>query len=271
MKNKRLIILLSIFSFIILLVVLSSTVFTVRSSSISIEWHISPLEYMKNQNQSIVDTISDRENIIFYDKDKATDVLEEKFPYIKILKIEKKFPNKIVVHATERREQYCIKVDNEYYALDESGKVLNVYSWENFERLGEQANRKPILVDIVGVTVEASTMQTGKTAQISRVVTILQDVSKALKNSGYTETWQVINNIANISLEFGYKSHLLMNTNKNGMSICIDDISKDLATKIKFGLGLLNSKEFQSEADKVLNIGYNLDGQLVGTIPENTP
>lgn len=274
MKNKRLIILLSIFSFIILLVVLSSTVFTVHSSSISVEWHIrsSPLDNMKNQGQAIIDTINDRENIVFYDKNKATNTLEEKFPYIKVLKIEKKFPNKIIVHATERREQYCIKVDDEYFALDESGKVLNVYSKEDFDRLGEQANRKPILVDIVGLTVEASTMQTGKTAQIPRVVTILQNVSKALNNSGYTETWQIINNIASINIEFGYKSQLIVHTNRNGMSISVDDINKDLASKIKFGLGLLSTREFASEANKVLNVGYDSEGRLVGTIPEeNTP
>lgn len=272
MKNKRLIILLSIFSFIILLVVLSSTVFTVRASSISVEWHISPLAFMQNQNQSIVDKISERENIIFYDKDKASEVLETDYPYIKVLKIEKKFPNKIIVHTTERHEQYCIKVGDECYVLDDSGKVLNVYSSSQFEILGSVPNRKPIIVDIVGMTIESSTMQTGKTAQIPRVVTILQDVSKALKNSGFTETWQVIKNIASIKIEFGFKSQLIVETTRNNMSICVEDINKDLTAKIRFGLGLLNTNDLASTTDSILTVGYDSNGRLIGELsPKSTP
>ncbi len=272
MKNKRLIILLSIFSFIILLVVLSSTVFTVRKNSISVEWHREGLTFMQNQNQSIVEKIVEHENIMFYDKDRATKILEEEFPYLKVLKIEKKFPNKIVVHATERSEQYSIKVDNDYYVLDDSGKVLNKYSATDFGLLSAEQNRRPIVVEVCGMTVESSTMQIGKTAQIPRVVTVLQDVSTALKNSGFTETWQVVSNIANIKIEFGYKSHLVIDTNKNGMSICVDDINIDLTTKIRYGFALLNTPELESSTESILTIGYDSNGKLVGELAsKNTP
>ncbi len=264
-KNKRLIILLSIFAFIILIVVLSSTVFTVHATSISVEWHISPLQFMQGQDKEIVGEIVDKENIIFYDKNQAISTLEEKYPYIKVLKIEKKFPNKIIVHATERQEQYAIKVNEKYYVLDEEGKVLNSYDQSGFDALGATPNRRPLVVSISGMTIEESTMQIGKYAEISRVITILKNLSSGLKNSGYTETWQVINNFKSVSIELGYVSKLSLDTNaERNITLIINDVNKNLSAKVRFGVGLLNSRDFADKTNCNLTISYNSEGKLIG-------
>ncbi|WP_053956894.1 cell division protein FtsQ/DivIB [Inediibacterium massiliense] len=47
-----------------------------------------------------------------------------KDPYIKTVEIERKFPNKIVIHITERKEEALIQFMNEYLIIDEDGMVL---------------------------------------------------------------------------------------------------------------------------------------------------
>lgn len=268
MKNKRLIILLSIFAFVVLLIVLSSTVFTVRASSVSVEWHVSPLQYLQNQNDNIVADAMQNENIVFYDKNQTIQTLEQKYPYIKVLKIEKKFPNKIVVHVSERYEQYAIMVGQEYYALDETGKVLNLYTSSQFEALSATANRKPIVVSVSGMTIDGSTMQTGKIAQIPRVVTILKEVSTGLKQCGYSETWQIISKIKNISIEFGYVSKLTICTTNKNLDIEISDVNVNLSDKVRFGVNLVYSDALAAASDKTLVVYYGSNGKLASYLKE---
>ncbi|WP_129596432.1 cell division protein FtsQ/DivIB [Anaerophilus nitritogenes] len=47
-----------------------------------------------------------------------------KDPYIKTVQIERKFPNKILIHITERKEEAVIPFMNEYLIIDEDGMVL---------------------------------------------------------------------------------------------------------------------------------------------------
>ena len=265
MKNKRLIILLSIFAFLILIVVLCSTLFMVRESGVSIEWHSSSLSYLKDSDEEIISSVPTKENIMLINKDEITEFLEEKFPYINVLKVEKKFPNKVIIHAIERQDQYAIAVEGEYYSLDDQGKVLNKYTKEEYDNLA--VNKKPMLLNVVGMTIEDA-MQIGKIAQISRVLSTMQNLSTALKQSGFTETWQVINNFESAKLEFGYVSTLTLVNNRN-ISIVIDEINVDLNKKILFGIAVTRSDDLKDKTDIVLNVGYNSDGKLVADY-ENT-
>lgn len=267
MKNKRLIILLSIFAFLILIVVLCSTLFTVRENSVSIEWHSSALTHLKDKEDEIISAVPTKENVMLIDKGEITSTLEESFSYINVLKIEKKFPNKIVVHAIERQDQYAVLVGDEYFALDDQGKVLNKYTKTEYDALS--VNKKPILFEVVGMTLDAGTMQIGKIAQIPRVLTTIQNLSNALKRSGFTETWQVVNNFKSASLEFGYVSNLTL-VNSRDISIVVDEINVDLAEKIAYGIAVTRSDELKDKTNITLKVGYNSDGKLVADY-ENTP
>lgn len=262
MKNKRLIILLSIFSFIILIVVLSSTVFTVKTSTISVEWHSTTQVFSPQEdNKNIISVASQKENVMFYDKNLAKTNIEEKFPYAKVLKVERKFPNKIVLHLTERQEQYAIKVDDEYYVLDDSAKVLCVYSAEQFADIQNDSERfAPAVVEIEGLTVEAGTMQTGKTAQITRVVTVLQNLSTGLKQCGFDEAYKVLSKIDNIKISFVFESKLILNLSHNNVSICIKNITDELPKKVRAGFYYVESKAC---VNKLVTVTQNADGKIV--------
>ena len=260
MKNKRLIILLSIFAFLILIVVLCSTLFTVRENTISIEWHSTALTHLKDKEGEIISSIPTKENIMLIDKDEISVSLEENFPYINVLKIEKKFPNKIVVHAIERQDQYVILAEDEYYALDDQGKVLNKYSKTEYETLA--INKKPILFEVKGMTIDVSTMQIGKKAKIPRVLSTMQSISSALKQCGFAETWQVVNNFKSATLEFGYVSTLSL-VNSRDINIVVDEINVDLKEKIVYGIAVTRSDELKDKTDITLNVGYNGEGKLI--------
>ena len=246
MKNKRLIILLSIFAFLILVVVLCSTIFTVRENTISIEWHISDLTHLKDKDEEIISSVPTKENIMLVNKEEISSSLENKFAYINVLKVEKKFPNKIIIHAIERQDQYAIEVNNEYYTLDDQGKVLNKYTKLQYDNLS--VNKKPILFNVAGFTVEESTMQIGKKLEIPRVLSVLQSLSSALKYSGFTETWQVVNNFKSVKLEFGYVSTLAL-TNSRNIEIVVDEINVDLNSKIAFGIAATRNDELKDKTE----------------------
>lgn len=267
MKNKRLIILLSIFAFLILLVVLCSTIFTVRENSVSIEWHVSNLDHLKDKEDEIISSIPTKENIMLINKDEISSILENKFSYINVLKVEKKFPNKVVVHAIEREDQYAIQVNGNYFTLDDQGKVLNKYTKIQYE--GLSTNKKPMLFSVNGFTIEESTMQIGKKLDIPRVLSVLQSLSNALKHSGFVETYQIINSFKSAKLEFGYVSTLTL-TNSRNIDIVVDEINTNLNNKISFGIAATRSDELKDKTDIVLKVGVNSEGKLVADY-KNTP
>ena len=85
MKSKRLIALLIVFGFIALLVILSSTVFTLQS--ISLNW----LTTRSVLAEETIDTFSENvkfpmgESVFFLKKSKIVEDLEKEYPYLQVL------------------------------------------------------------------------------------------------------------------------------------------------------------------------------------------
>lgn len=57
--------------------------------------------------------------------------LENKNPYVKLIKISSVFPNKIFIYATEREELFYISSNDKYFILDEDFKILNILKKEH--------------------------------------------------------------------------------------------------------------------------------------------
>ena len=97
-------------------------------------------------------------NLLFLDlEDVETEI--KKYPYFKVDSIKKSYPNVIELNVTERREVYCITLDNYVYILDQTGFVLNKVAVAEFEGVGD--NR--IELDIQGV--EGLTLTIGNKIQ----------------------------------------------------------------------------------------------------------
>lgn len=126
MKNKRLIICLSIFATLVILIVLTSTIFALQQVSVLFAETPNKLAGMESQ---IVESASFNygQNVLFLNKSSYVEKIEKQFPYIKVLNIETIFPNKLVINAVERQETFAIKLSNNNYAIvDEQFKVLDI-------------------------------------------------------------------------------------------------------------------------------------------------
>ncbi len=138
MKNKRLIILLSVLAVIILFVVLSSTVFTLKTVVINfydkndkLISDISVANKYYNTAESVQGAIDKTEfrygqNIFIINKNNYKIKMEKNNPYIKVISVTTEFPNRIVVKAVEREEMYAVSADNNYLICDAEFKVLRL-------------------------------------------------------------------------------------------------------------------------------------------------
>ena len=59
-------------------------------------------------------------------KDALAKEVIEKYPYFRLTKFEKRYPNLLVVEATEDMEVFAVQSGEEYYILSETGTILDV-------------------------------------------------------------------------------------------------------------------------------------------------
>ncbi len=70
------------------------------------------------------------ESSIFAEDTLAKEVIE-KYPYFRLTKFEKRYPNLLVVEATEDMEVFAVQSGEEYYILSEAGTILDVRADSN--------------------------------------------------------------------------------------------------------------------------------------------
>ena len=95
-KNKRLAVCLVIFAFLVVIVVLTSTVFALKE--VSVEF-LSTTDKLSGQQDIVIESanFSYGESTLFLNRQKYIDRIEKNNPYIKIVNIQSVFPNKLVV------------------------------------------------------------------------------------------------------------------------------------------------------------------------------
>lgn len=147
MKTKRLVIILSVLIFITLIIVLCSAVFTVQT--ISVNWLTQPNVLTVSDNEEIIQNsaIKKYNSVFTLKKQDYIDNIEKNISYIKVVKIEVKFPNKVVIHAMERDPYYYIFLGGlEYMILDSEMKVLQIT--DDFTKYVTDFRISPIELDL---------------------------------------------------------------------------------------------------------------------------
>ena len=155
MKNKRLIVILSVLAFLTVLIVINSTLFTLQG--ISMNWLTSKYMLQDIKDYEIAEDIKLGQSIFLLNKDEIAKKLEKSNPYLRVIQLETKFPNKLVVHCAERESLYAIKISsNEYVVLDELGKVLTITNNQSmFEGTEASLGTRPIIMDFVSLSLKA--------------------------------------------------------------------------------------------------------------------
>lgn len=241
MKSKKLVIFLVILIFLSVLIVLNSTLFTLQS--ISINWLTTKYELESIKDYTMIDSVKTGDSIFLLKKDEIKSDLEKKYPYLRVVSIETKFPNKIVIHSAERESMFAIKLsDNEYAIVDELGKVLSLTTSSIFA--GSELSAKPIKVFFNSMSINPNEFAQGENVKNDTIVMLLSQISKSLRESQYIPTTSKRNLVSIDIVNVGDGVEIYFQT-RNGMRIVLKDGLN--YTTDKFILGLERYNYFHQE------------------------
>lgn len=131
MRKKLLITLSILFGFVAVLLILFWTLFGL--SSVSVQYH-STKDNLTISNSEIVKAGEFRKHasVLFEGKKKSIKKIEkfasenENFAYLRIINIETKFPNKFVIHVSEREELFSVAYGEKFLICDRDLRVLRI-------------------------------------------------------------------------------------------------------------------------------------------------
>ena len=174
MRNKKLIIVLIVITSITLLVVLNSVIFSVQNIS----------AYCYNDSDTALDgsVIENKKkkkggSIFTLNKDKVIESVTNGVHNVKIINIEKKFPNSVSINYVRIYEYLRIKNDDKYYFCSNDGKIMRIS--ENPGLTTESIELR--LASKIENTTEGETFASSSSADVQLTSAILS----ALEQLGY--------------------------------------------------------------------------------------
>lgn len=267
MKNARLVIILGVFILITTIIVLCSTMFTLNTVELS--WLSSTKVLSQQTEQSIIDSaeFDKGESVFLLNKEKYKNNLETKNPYLKVVSLEIKFPNKIQVKLAEREELYALKVVNEnslsgysYVYLDYELKVLKI---TDSQVVANQQN--PAVLTLQNLNYTVNDFSCGKFANLP-VNHMLTSVGDVLSSAGYTNVLTKAL-IKTVDLKFDISSTINIQTTY-GLNLKI--VSAETNTNQKI-LKALSVYEYYHNNYPEINAGditvFEQNGEIVATGP----
>ncbi len=258
MKSKRLVGFLIILAFLTVLIVLNSTLFTLQS--VSVNWLTTKNEMVGIKDSDIIDTVTTGESIFLVDKDKISFDLEKEFPYLRVVGLETKFPNKLVVHTAERETLYAVAISDDggskyYMILDEMGKVLKKTNSSIFA--GEELGAKPIKVSFVGATVNPEHYVVGEELKDSGIRDILHSLSRTMREAGHNPTTSK-GVFTDISIVYAGNEKEINFATRNGMVISLKDAENFTTDKLLLGLEVYDRNQQSGVVEGTIDVWYNL-------------
>lgn len=186
MSKKRSIILISVITAIMVIFVIFTTVFRVNLQKVTVVGE-------KTENISIENVISSSgikkgKSIFLINKEQAINQIEKSNPYVKIEKIEIKFPNKIE-YIISAREEFCFEIvggtytvfDNEFKALRKTDEkpsgLIEIKNLNATANVGEFATQN-LIKNCFSIFEE--TFQISKDGQNSSTISLTKNEAKVL-------------------------------------------------------------------------------------------
>lgn len=123
-RKKKVIIFTSvgIVAIVLLLIILAFTTFSLKS--VTLDFRTSRSVLVMEDEEILQAGDFSKSSVLFYNKNKAKQKMEEKYPYLKVINIETKWPSSFVVHVAERQEVYRVEGEDKNFYLDNELKVL---------------------------------------------------------------------------------------------------------------------------------------------------
>ena len=236
MKNKRLAIFLIIFVFFAVVVVLSSTIFSLKSVEVKF---FSSTDNLTGTETEIVKSGKFKygENLFFSNKTSYVKKIEKANPYIRVLNIESIFPNKFVINAVERNECYVIKLLNNKYAVtDERMKVLNI--------LDVYQNNTANAIEIKNSSLANQQVAVGDFFETDNYFLNLFNAFREWKLS-YVD---VKAQITSIEVDYEKTDRLLINM-RSGVQIVVNNSKNQISDKLNLAFSFYDTKQYKNGND----------------------
>lgn len=255
MKNKRLVIILCVLAFLTVLIAINSTLFTLQG--ISMNWLTTKYMLQDVKDYEIIEDIELGGSVFLLNKDEITQQLEKSNPYLRVVSLETKFPNKLVIHCAERESLYAIKItSSQYVILDEMGKVLTITEDARmFEGNGANLGAVPIVIDFASLSLKREDFVEGEKVNSQYVANILSSLSYSLREASYIPTTSkgVIKSIEVVSM--GNSSKISMMT-RSGIEINIVDVENLTTKKLLLGFERYNHYHNLGSVNCVIDVWY---------------
>jgi|LGVF01.2.fsa_nt_gb cell division septal protein FtsQ len=255
MKNRRLVILLSILAFIVFAVIVSSTVFSFNEAQINF---MSTTNLLSSEEEIVSSAEFDYgQSIFFIDRDLYIENLEINNPYLKVVGLEVVFPNRVIIHAVERDELMVFKLsDNTYAICDKELKVLEIKP--EFVNTNENA----MLIENEDYVIDTSEAILGTKIDIpTAYINLIENFAK------YSQEWD--SNLANVraniegsTLNYERENQLLIKM-RQGLEIVIKDANLNLSEKLQTALSVYDAGQINTGVGILNVIESEEDGIVV--------
>lgn len=267
MKNVRLVVILGIFVFLTSIIVLCSTVFTL--STVDLGWLSTTKVLSDTTDSQIIESgeFKTGQSVFLINKEKYKHNLEKNNPYLKVLGMEIKFPNKLKVTVSEREELYVLKVVNEnslsgysYIYLDYDLKVLKI---TDTQVVVNQQN--PAILTLHNLNYTVNDFVLGEFSSMV-VDEMLKSVGSMLTSTGYTNTlYKAL--IKTIDVTYNVDSTINIQTTY-GLNLKLLNAQQNTSQKM---LKALSVYEYYHNTHPEINVGnitvYERNGEVVAAGP----
>jgi len=256
MKNKRLIIILSVFASLVLIAILCSTLFTVKN--VSLNWLTTRVIFQESDSQ-VAANVQRGESVFLVDKQSIVAKLESEYPYLKVVSVEIKFPNKLVIHTAERQELFSLKLrDNKHAIIDGDCKVLGFVTDSQLDA----KLIKPIPITLTGYSVAEKDFELSQIANIGWIKTLLTNFNISLLSTG-DEAVNIKSNITSLEIDVTGVKNVVNMTTRYGVKIRIENVPDDLNKKYISAFSIYYSLTPQQKSAGEIVV-YSSMGQVKG-------
>ena len=181
------------------------------------------------------------QNIFIADRAKASEKIEEKYPYIEEAEIHLSIPNALKIKVTEATPKYYIQDGTRYYIISKNSKLLE-----------EVIERDQDIPTIIGCKLKNP--KVGETVDVEnkKVITVLNEVADSMTANAVTGIKEInLSDMSNIELNY-----------QNRITIVIG-MPDDINYKIRTAMTIIHTK--LSEADNGrLNCSNLVEGRTDG-------
>ncbi len=176
MRNKKLIILFFIILFLAVLVVLDSVLFSVKKVTAYCHNDVDNVIQADatTLSQKVIDgsKIKSGKSIFLLNKDKVIKNVQKNVSDVRVINIEKKFPNRVTIHYAAIKPTFNVRFSDGFYIVNNEGKITEI-----------SQQRRDGLIDLIAEVEDG--LQVGDKIRCENLNSVF-DIMDALDRLGYS-------------------------------------------------------------------------------------